>query len=223
MRGHIPLSLASLERLISVSDYAAFSRVFAGVGKASAARLTDGRRTVLQVTIAGDNDIPIDPDDDLFRNLKDALHRFGDPIVALSLRRRERIVPVLKAGVKMLPDYLWERVGPAIGAAIFASFGFEQRELGQTLFPSELLAVMQAVPGVDYVDLDTLRGLSETDAQDAGALAGFLVAIAAGAGDTPPAPITAGIDRIEAGKPVPAQIVYFDPALPKLLALNPIA
>ena len=219
MRKHIPLSLASLERLISVSDYAAFSRVFAGVGKASSARIA--RQAVrTQVSIAGDNDIPIDLGDDLFRNLKAALHLYGDPIVALSLRRRERIVPIVKARVKVLDDYLWERVGPAVEQAVFDSFGFEQREFGQTLFAGEVLAVIQSVPGVDYVELDNFAGISESDAADTTKLAAFLDAIATSSSGAVSAPIAAGLDRLENGVLLPAQLIYFDSGLPKTLALK---
>ena len=63
----------SLDRLVSVQDYADFTRTFAGIGKADARRLSDGRRQLVHVTIAGADDIPIDPTSDLYRNLLIAL------------------------------------------------------------------------------------------------------------------------------------------------------
>ena len=69
---------------LPVRDYADFSRTFAGIGKASAARLSDGSRQVVHVTIAGADDIPIDLNSDLYRNLVQALHVNGDPYEAHS-------------------------------------------------------------------------------------------------------------------------------------------
>src|SRR5205823_12256314 len=69
VRKNAPLGVLALDRLVSVQDYADFTRTFAGIGKASAAKLSDGAREVVHVTIAGANDIPIDPTSDLYQNL----------------------------------------------------------------------------------------------------------------------------------------------------------
>ena len=102
--------MMSLDRLVSVQDYADFARTFAGIGKASAARLSDGRRQLVQVTIAGADDIPIDPTSDLFQNL----------LIALRAVRRYRsagadsIARTDRAGVERegatRGDYQWEPV-----------------------------------------------------------------------------------------------------------------
>ena len=76
---NVPASLKAFDRLVSLADYADFARVFAGVGKATATRLTAGHRRVVFVTVAGVDDIPIDESSDLLVNLRRALHRFGDP------------------------------------------------------------------------------------------------------------------------------------------------
>ena len=81
-RKNVPLALMALDRLVSTQDYEDFARTFAGVGKAFATRLSDGRRELVHVTIAGADDIPIDATSDLFRNLSQALRKFGDPSVA---------------------------------------------------------------------------------------------------------------------------------------------
>jgi len=55
-----PLGTMALDRLVSVQDYADFARAFAGIGKASARRLSNGRKHILHLTIARIGDIPID-------------------------------------------------------------------------------------------------------------------------------------------------------------------
>ena len=73
----MPIALLALDRLVSVSDYADFSRTFAGIGKAASWHDTDGQQQLVRVVIAGADDIPIDKSSDLYRNLYAALHQFG--------------------------------------------------------------------------------------------------------------------------------------------------
>ncbi len=68
-RSNVPLAVLALDRFVSVQDYADFARTFAGIGKARAAKLSNGRRQEVFVTIAGAEDIPIDYHSDLYLNL----------------------------------------------------------------------------------------------------------------------------------------------------------
>ncbi|MCV4771304.1 hypothetical protein OFC10_35250, partial [Escherichia coli] len=74
-----PKAVLALDRLVSVQDYADFASSFAGVGKALAREISAGGRQLVHVTIAGADDIPIDPSSDLYRNLYQALRDLGDP------------------------------------------------------------------------------------------------------------------------------------------------
>ncbi len=160
-RRNAPLHLKALDRAVSVQDYADFARAFAGIGKARALRLSDGRRELVHLTIAGAGDIPIDPSSDIYRNLLLALHQFGDPNQPLQVDTRDLKLLVISAQVKLLPDYLWEAVVPKIRAAVLETFSFERRDLGQDALASEAISAIQAVPGVDYVDLDKFDALDQ--------------------------------------------------------------
>ena len=163
IRSNAPLAVTALERLVSTLDYADFARTFAGVGKAVSARLTDGRRQTVQVTIAGADDIPIEKRSDLYRNLKAALHRFGDPYLPINLAVRERLALVISANVKIGPDYRWDLLEPKIRAVMLEAFSFERAELGQDLLLSNAISALQKVRGVDYADVDVFAALSEQD------------------------------------------------------------
>jgi hypothetical protein len=165
-RRNAPLTVMALDRLVSVQDYEDLARSFAGIGKASAALLTDGRREVVHVSIAGVDDIPIDEDSDLFQNLLLALRRAGDPHQPLVLDLCERLILLIRAKVRLLPDYEWQSVEPKIRAALLQAFGFANRDPGQEVFRSEIISVIQAVPGVAYVDLDLVDDISEREALD---------------------------------------------------------
>ena len=148
-RKNAPLAVMALDRLVSVQDYEDFTRVFAGIGKARAAELSDGRRQIVHLTIAGADDIPIEIHSDLYRNLTEALRRFRDPYQPFRIELRELKLLVLSARVRIHPDYLWEKVEPRIRAALLDAFSFERRELGQDALLSEAISAMQRVTGAE--------------------------------------------------------------------------
>lgn len=166
-RENAPRALHALDRLVSVLDYADFARGFAGIGKASAARLSDGLREVVHVTVAGADDIPIDVHSDLYRNLVRALRTSGDPFLPVEVSWRQLLLLVISARIKVAIDYQWESVAPAVRVALLDRFGFARRELGQDVAPSEVIAAIQQVRGVDWVDLDLLAAVDETKARAA--------------------------------------------------------
>jgi len=160
-RRHIPLAIKALDRLVSTQDYEDFSRIYAGIGKAYAVELSNGRLPLIHVTIAGVGDIPIDTNSDLFRNLHQALYDFGDPFQKIQLAARELLMIVLEAGVAILPDYQWESVVSEVRSAMLDHFSFERRELGQDVILSEVISVMQSVRGVAYIDVNAFGGVPE--------------------------------------------------------------
>jgi hypothetical protein len=224
-RKNVPLAVLALDRLVSTSDYSDFARTFGGVGKAFSIRLSDGRNELVHVTIAGAGDAPIEADSDLLRNLRLSLTQFGDPALAVAVAVRELLVLIVSAGVRLLPDYLWEKVAPKIRAKLLGTFSFEARELGQDVFLSEIISTMQSVPGVAYVDVDALGGIAERN--DDGTvrtpnqlIEAALSVVTRGAPeqrvrvDLPELPGT-GSGRIR-----PAQLAYLVPEVPDTLILN---
>lgn len=202
-RRNAPLAVLALDRLVSVQDYEDFTRTFAGIGKAKAARLSDGRVELVHVTVAGEDDIPIAPDSELLQNLEAALRRFGDPRQPLLIEVRERAFLVVEAEVRVLPDYLWEKVEPRIRAAMLEAFGFDRRDLGQGARLSEAYRVMQGVPGVDLVDINVF---ARRDPED---LSGNLE-------EPQVRPARADDD----GTIHPAQLLYLSPEVPETLVLK---
>jgi predicted phage baseplate assembly protein len=159
VRASAALRMLALDRLVSVRDYQDFTRARAGIGKASAQKLFDGRRQVVHVTVAGIGDIPIDASSGLLRDLQAALVALGDVGVPVAVDVREQIMLVVRAGIKVAPDYDWDLVEPAVRAALLEAFGFASRDLAQDAYLSEVIALAAAVPGVDYVDVDVFDGI----------------------------------------------------------------
>lgn len=212
-RKNAPLAVMALDRLVSTQDYADFARTFGGIGKATAARLTDGRKQLVHVTIAGAEDIPIEETSDLYRNLRDALLRYGDPHLPIVLKVRHRLALVVSAKVRIHPDYLWEALEPKIRQAMLDAFGFEKLELGEDLLLAEAIRVIQGVRGATYVDVDVFDTISES---------------ALVKGITEPAAVSLMLSgriviepaRVLQHQVVPAQLAYLAPEVPDTLILQ---
>jgi Baseplate J-like protein len=160
-RENAPLAVTALDRLVGLQDYTDFVRTFAGIAKADARRLTNGRQQIVHVTIAGADDIPIDSTSDLYRNLLLALRKYGDEALPVKVEMRELIALVLSANVRLAPDYLWEPVALAVRTALLAAFGFDKRSLAQPALLCEVMSAIQIVEGVAYVDIDAFGGIPE--------------------------------------------------------------
>ena len=209
------LAVMALDRLVSTRDYADFSRIFGGIGKAASARLSNGRQQRVHVTIAGVDDIPIDETSDLYRNLFDALHLYGDSSLPITLAVRERLALIISANVRIDSDYQWETLEPEIRSAVLETFSFDNADLGQDLLLTDAIRAIQAIAGVTYVDVDVFDTISE-----AGLLAGFDASAASGLRlrdriDIQPA-------RFELGQLLPAQLSYLTPEVPDTLILQEI-
>src|SRR5262249_52576197 len=89
-RRSIPVSLQALGRVVSIQDFADFARTFAGISKASAVALSDGRQRFVHLTIGGAGDVPIAPTSDLHRSLVEALAKFGDASEPFRVAEYER-------------------------------------------------------------------------------------------------------------------------------------
>ncbi|WP_046495229.1 putative baseplate assembly protein [Streptomyces odonnellii] len=158
-RRTVPLAVSALDRLVSVADYEDFARSRAGIGRASARELYDGRRRVLHLTVAGVDDIPVAGDSEVLRALRSSLARYGDSRLPVRVDVRELVLLLLAARVKVARDHTWTVVGPRLRQALLHEFGSGRRELGRPAVLSDVLATAHRVPGVDHVDVDVFAGI----------------------------------------------------------------
>lgn len=243
-RENVPLAVMALDRLVSMQDYEDFTRTFAGIGKAKVAKLTDGRRAFLHLTIAGAEDGPIDTTSDLYRNLGVALRRYGDPELPVQIAVRELVALVLSANIRIAGGYLWEPVSDAIRSALLEKFSFGKRALGQPALRCELIAAMQVIEGVVYVDIDAFGGVSDKVTSKSretqlpvrrlrtpDELSPAIRSIASPSVNSlglklkkDPGGVEAKLARVDkTGLILPAQIAIFSPLVPDTLILNQIS
>ncbi len=210
-RKNVPLAAAALDRIVSVADYAAVARTFAGVAKAAAARLSGAPATV-QVTLAADGDATVDATSPLLQNLVATLQSQGDPHATLDVQGRSLIVLILSAHVGLQPRYQWESVAAAIRSALLDTFGFDQRSLAQDVYLSEAIAAIQSVAGVASVSVDVFQGVQDSAAATALGELGSATAQTT---------ITASpAQRNGDGTIAPAQLAIFKAELPESIVLQ---
>lgn len=234
IRENAPLAVMALDRLVSLQDYSDFTRTFAGIAKVSGRRLTDGSCQFIHLTIAGADDIPIDPTSDLYRNLSEALELLGDVSVAVRIDARELIVLVLSANIRLEPDYLWDPVAAAVRAALFEAFGFRKRALAQPALLCEIIGCIQSIEGVAYVDIDAFGGIPEKVSDSDGTrrlqtleeISETVQDIVTGStpvkGPTPLPSVPAGIADFKNGALIAAQLAIFSANVPDTVVLNQI-
>ena len=240
-RSNAPLAVMALDRLVSVPDYADFTRTFAGIAKAAATRASDGQREFVLLSIAGVDDAPIDKTSDLYRNLQTALRKLGDADLPLRIEPRELLALVLQAKVALQPDHTWEPVAAAVRGTLLQRFGFGQRALGQSALLAEVVSAIQGVRGVAHVDVDAFGAIPEkltdangsrqllTQAQITRAVAGLLhgdqyeTRRRIGLSSKLPPDVIAFPGGNDRGVLRPAELAIFTPAVGDTLILNPMS
>ncbi len=159
-RQNAPFTVLTLDRIVSLRDFEDFARAFAGIGKAQATWLWDGEQRIVHLTIAAATsngaDFTVDPTSALFANLTSAIDAARDTVQRLLIASYEPIFFRLKARILIDPSYIAEKVLAAVTAALQRAYAFEQRSFGQSVHKSEVLAIIQAVEGVNAAFLDQL-------------------------------------------------------------------
>jgi hypothetical protein len=156
-RRNAPLTVLTLDRIVSLRDFQDFARAFGGIGKARADRVWNGRERVVFVTVAGADGQPIPADAQVLVDLRAAMDRFREPFQAFGLGTHTALHFRLEAALVIDPDHEAEAVLAAAGEALTSGFAFAARELAQPVAASDVVLALQGVPGVVAVDLDVLE------------------------------------------------------------------
>lgn len=157
-RRNAPLTVLSLDRIVSLRDYEDFTLAFAGIGKARADLLWNGEQQVVYITISSADGEVVDENSDLYINLSAAIDEAHHANHQVQIGSFQPLFFDVKAKVLIDPDYIIENVLTEVKQELKEVFDFEARDFGQTVTPSEVTAVIQVIEGVIAVDLDELDG-----------------------------------------------------------------
>lgn len=157
-RTSAPLHVLTLDRVVSLEDYENFARAFAGIDKALATWTWFGRTRGVFLSIAGANGAVLKVGDPTLVNLVMALRSYGNPFVPLQVASYTPVLFEVGALVKIdTTNYDSSLVLAAVWQALSGAFSFKERELGQGVAQSEVIGVLQSVPGVIAVSLTTFQ------------------------------------------------------------------
>ncbi len=176
-RANAPLTVRTLDRIVSLADYTDFAAGFAGIGKAQAVELWDGRKRLVHLTIASESGEAVEGASELFVNLVAAIEAARARLEAVGVSSFQRVYFNVEAKVRVDGAYEGEAVLAAAEEALRAAFGFENRGFGQGVTAAEVVSVIHGVDGVVAVDLDALYRVT-----DAGVASPTLSAVLAAAG-----------------------------------------
>ena len=147
-RSNAPLTVLTLDRVVSLQDYEDFARAFAGIAKAQATSIWTGQRSTVHVTVAGPDGAVLSRESLPRTNLRAAIDQVRDPGVQLvidSHRLRRFLVQA-----QVLADERRESavVFEAVIDALRAEFAFDRRGFAQPVTSAEVFAAIQRVEGV---------------------------------------------------------------------------
>jgi hypothetical protein len=160
-RRNAPLTVLTLDRVVSLRDFEDFALAYAGIYKALATwSWFLGTRGVF-LTVAGFKGGAVSLE--LRQELRAALAKWGDPFVPTEVANHAAVTFRTGLRVKLDPDRERARVFQAVDQALRAAFSFEQRAFGQRVSLAEVAASAQAVPGVVAVQVARLYRTGDAD------------------------------------------------------------
>jgi hypothetical protein len=155
-RVNAPLTVLTLDRIVSLEDFEDFARSFAGIGKAQAVALWSGETRIVHITVAAANGGEINTDSALFKNLRDAINTACNPELEVRIESYNLRCFNVAGSVIVDPRYIATHVIAHARDALQSSFAFGKRAFAQPVTAAEVVSVIHAVKGVVAVDLDKL-------------------------------------------------------------------
>jgi baseplate J-like protein len=156
-RRNAPLRVLTLDRAVSIADYANYAMAFAGIDKACAAWIETGGTRGVHVTVAGTNGAAVEDGKEKQADLIASLRQFGDAFVPLTVGSCVDLRFQLAATIVPAADVDSDKVLAEVERRLREAFAFSARDLGQAVTLDEVYSVIQAVKGVVAADVRKLH------------------------------------------------------------------
>ncbi len=156
-RTSAPLTVLTLDRIVSLEDYQSFAQAFAGVGKVQAVEVWSGETRLVHLTIAAADGESINPSWNLYQTLVQAIALAHDPVQNFIVAGFQPLVFNLSASLLIdTPTYQQSVVQAAVQGTLTTAFSFANRSFAQAVSAAEVIALIQSVPGVIATTLTQL-------------------------------------------------------------------
>lgn len=196
-RDNAPVTVLTLDRIVSLQDFEDFTRAFSGIGKAQAKDLSKGETKRVHLTITDSDGDAVEETSDLFINLRDAIDAARDRSVEVAIQSYRPVFFNVSAEVLVDARYVMDDIVADVKDALKVAFSFDARDLGQAVSAAEIVRVIHQVEGVQAVDLNALYKVADV-ASESATLASVLVAQ------------TADWDEENENRIVPAELLLID-------------
>src|SRR5215213_10232467 len=155
-RQNAPLTVLTMDRIVSLTDYENFARAFVGVGKAHSMWIWDGEKRIVYLTIASMDGAKVDPSPELYQDLTEAINKYKDPVARFKLGAPEIRSFNVEAGILVSEEFEFKKVKLIVEEALKRVFSYEARQFGQNVTLSEVISTIQGVEGVTAAKVDSL-------------------------------------------------------------------
>ncbi len=172
-RQNAPLTVLTLDRIVSVADFENFTRAFTGIGKARAEMIWSGEKQVVSITVAASDQSQIDKNSSLYKSLVQAVKDAGHSNNTVYIENYHRVLFSVNAAIKVDSTYLFENVKNKVVQLLKDRFSFDARDFGQDVTPAEIIATIQQVEGVVFTRLLLLKEIDPFTQQHFRLLAGL--------------------------------------------------
>ncbi|MDQ6775602.1 MAG: putative baseplate assembly protein [Actinomycetota bacterium] len=157
-RASAPLPTLTIGRVVSLEDYQNFALAFSGIAKAWATWTWFGDIRGVFLTVAGENGATLTADDPILASLISSIRLYSEPYVPLRVASFQPVQFTFSAGVAVNePEYSADLVLAQVWQSVSDAFAFDRRQLGQGVAASEIIELVQQVPGVVAVQLQSLE------------------------------------------------------------------
>ena len=153
IRQSAPRQVRTLQRIVSLRDYDDFSQQFPGIAKAGAWNLLVAGSPAVQITVAGAEGAAVG--EELAAQLREAIDASRAHPMPVYIQSYRPVPVAVTAGVQIDSRFQWDDVKKLIEAALEARFGFEESRFGGVLSAAAVVSLIQAIPAVISVDLDS--------------------------------------------------------------------
>ena len=154
-RTNAPLTVLTLDRVVSLADYEDYARSFGGIAKARAMSLPGAAVPTVFITVAGPGGSPVQKA--TIDDLLGALDTVRDRAAVVRAQTFTPVTFLLAVQILTDPARLFTDVQAAVQQALGTSFSADSLSFGQPVTAAAVIAATQAVDGVVAARLTRLR------------------------------------------------------------------
>jgi hypothetical protein len=168
IRANAPLTVLTLGRAVSITDYQNLAASYAGIAKAYALWIPNGINRGVFLTVAAAGGLALNPSSQTLINLASTLESYGNPNVSVQAQSFLETTFGLHADLAYDSAYDPTAVQAAVLLLLQQTYSFANRGFGQGVSSDEIAALIQGVTGVVAVNVTKLWVVATSKGGDIG-------------------------------------------------------